>query len=127
LEPECEPDDDYRVEGCVMEERYTADTGGEKGTKLARFDLIPAQALIALAEQYGRGAAKYEDRNWERGYPWSLSFAALMRHAWAFWGGEDVDEESGAHHMAAVAFHALALIEFTRTHPEFDNRPKDIQ
>jgi len=63
------------------------------------------------------------DRNWERGYAWSKSFGALMRHAWAFWRGEDIDEETGSHHLAAVVFHAFALMEYSQTHPEKDDRP----
>lgn len=99
-------------------------TGGEKGSKLARYDLIPAGPLRMLAEHYGRGATKYEDRNWERGYDWSLSFAAMQRHAWEFWAGEDIDSESGSPHLAAVAWHAFAMLEWMQTHPELDNRPK---
>lgn len=99
------------------------DTGGEKGSKLARFDLIPADPLRQLAEHYGKGAQKYAERNWERGYEWSLTYAALNRHANAFWSGEDIDPDSGSHHMVAVAWHALALVEFARTHKEKDNRP----
>ena len=102
------------------------DTGGKKGTALARFDLIPAHPLWELAELYGIGARKYEDRNWERGYAWSLSFAALMRHAWQFWNGEDRDPE-GQLHLASVAWHALSLMEFMRTHPELDDRPKEAE
>jgi hypothetical protein len=99
------------------------ETGGEKGTKLARFDLIPTGPLWQLAEHYGKGAAKYADRNWQRGYAWSLSFAALQRHAWAFWNGEDLDPETQSHHMAAVAFHAFALMEFDSTDTGTDDRP----
>jgi hypothetical protein len=99
------------------------ETGGEKGTKLARFDLIPAEPLWELAEHYGRGAAKYEDRNWEKGYAWSLSYAALMRHAVAFWQGQNNDPETDSHHMAAVAFHAFALIEFWNQGLGTDDRP----
>lgn len=97
-------------------------TGGAKGQKLARFDLVPSRALWSLAEHYGRGAQKYEDRNWERGTQWSLNFAALMRHAWQWWQGEDIDAETGSHHMTAVAWHAFALLEFATTHPELDDR-----
>jgi hypothetical protein len=99
------------------------ETGGEKGTKLARYDLIPAGPLLQLAEHYGIGARKYADRNWERGYAWSLSFAALQRHAWAFWMGEDTDGETLSHHMAAVAFHAFALMHFGDTDTGTDDRP----
>ena len=97
-------------------------TGGEKGSKLARFDLIPPVPLEMLAEHYGRGVAKYADRNWERGYNWGLSFAAMMRHAWAFWRGESIDPETGGHHLTAVAWHAFALIEFERRKIGTDNR-----
>lgn len=97
-------------------------TGGMKGQKLARFDLLPVGPLVEVAELYGAGALKYEDRNWERGYLWSLSFGAMQRHAWKFWHGEDVDPETRKHHMASVAFHAMALMEFGTTHPEKDDR-----
>lgn len=99
-------------------------TGGEKGSKPARFDLVPSGPLWQLATLYGRGAEKYAARNWEKGYDWSLSFAAMMRHAWLFWSGEDYDSETGCHHLTSVVFHAFALMEFGRTHPELDDRSK---
>lgn len=105
------------------EVRITGSTGAQKGSKLARFDLIPAGPLTALAEHYGRGAAKYAARNWELGTDWHLNFAAMMRHAWQFWGGEDIDSETGSPHVISVAWHAFALAEFMRTHPELDTRP----
>ena len=108
----------------TAETRYVdPTTGAEKGQKLARFDLIPEVPLYALAEHYGRGATKYEDHNWRRGHPWSIAFAALNRHLWAWWNGEDIDPELGSHHLDAVAWHAFTLREFVETHPEFDNRP----
>lgn len=98
-------------------------TGGEKGSKLARFDLLPWAELEKVAEHYGRGAAKYEDRNWEKGYDWSLSYASLVRHLVAFWNGENIDPEMGSEHLAAVVFHALALMFFAEHHPDLDNSP----
>lgn len=86
-----------------------AETGGAKGRKLARTELLPTDALLAISEHFGRGAAKYDDRNWELGYAWSLSYGALLRHLWAWWGGEDFDAETGSHHLDAVGFHVLAL------------------
>lgn len=99
-------------------------TGAEKGQKDARFDLIPWDQVWKVAELYGKGAKKYEARNWEKGYDWSLSFAALHRHLAQFWGGQSYDDETGAHHLASVIFHALAMMEFEETHPELDDRPK---
>ncbi len=128
-----EPIDNFMLDGDVYggvvgadpsgEVRVTSTTGGQKGTKPERFDLIPAGPLRQLAHLYGNGAAKYEDRNWERGYDWSLSFAAAQRHLWLFWGGEDIDPEMKLPHLTCAAFHLFALTEFLETQPEFDNRP----
>lgn len=90
-------------------------SGGEKGSKLARFDLIPPEFEWALAEAYGVGALKYADRNWEKGYKWSLSVAALRRHLNAFMAGEWFDPESHGGktpHIISVAWHAVALFIF---------------
>ena len=106
----------------MTEVRTVSSSGGEKGTKDERFDLIPVEALAKLARHYGIGARKYADHNWRKGYEWSKSYAALQRHATQFWGGEDIDEETGSPHMAAVAFHALALLVFMEEHPEYDDR-----
>jgi hypothetical protein len=105
------------------EVRTTSTTGGEKGVKLARFDLVPAGPLRALAEHYGRGASKYDDHQWRKGYEWSKSFAAMQRHAWAWWDGEDVDAEIDSPHLAAVAWHAFALLQYAADCPQFDDRP----
>lgn len=106
-------------------EFVTSSTGGIKQIKKARFDLIPAGPLWQLAELYGRGAEKYESNNWRRGYAWSLGFAAIMRHAWKFWWGEDIDEETGMPHMTCVAFHAFSMVDFMTNHREFDDRYKN--
>lgn len=101
-------------------------TGGEKGRKLARFELLPEDALWSIAEHFGRGAGKYEDRNWERGYDYSLSYGALRRHLAAWWQGEDDDHDPvfGAYnHLDAVGFHALVLRTFVLRGVGTDDRP----
>lgn len=104
------------------EVRSVSSTGGEKGTKIEKFDLIPTGPLTELASHYGVGSKKYADHNWRRGYEWSKSYAALSRHLTAFWGGEDIDPETGSKHIIAVAWHAFALAEFMEVFPEFDDR-----
>jgi hypothetical protein len=100
-------------------------TGARKEIKKERFDLIPPDFLIALAKHYGNGAAKYEDRNWEKGYPYSLSYAALQRHANAWWNGEDNDGEEGfgQSHLIAAAWHCIALWWFHEHEKGTDDRP----
>lgn len=105
-------------------------TGAEKGTKLARFDLIPQDPLQQLAEHYGLGALKYDDHQWRAGYDFSKSYAALQRHLSAFWSGEEFDPDpamEGATHLAAAAWHVFTLMEFMSTFPEGDDRWKKPQ
>lgn len=99
-----------------------SESGASKERKLAKFALLPVDALWALAEHYGRGAKKYADRNWERGYPYSWSYDALQRHANAWWSGEDIDEETGSSHMTAVAWHAFCLFVFRKRGLGTDDR-----
>jgi len=108
----------------MPETRTTSRTGGQKGVKDARFDLIPIGALTALAEHYGAGATKYDDNQWRKGYEWSKSYAALQRHLTAWWAGEDNDPELGSSHLAAVAWHAFTLLTFIQEQPDFDDRFK---
>ena len=109
-------------------------TGGAKGSKLARFDLMPWAILREVAEHFGRGARKYDERNWERGYAWSLSFAALHRHLDAFWARDSWDMDpslfdegqprvSHSRHIIAVVWHALVLAFFERFNRGTDDRP----
>jgi hypothetical protein len=109
----------------------TSATGGEKGQKLARFDLIPADVEWLLAEHYGKNCkehgGKYESRNWEKGYGWMLSIAACRRHLTAFLRGQNVDTDSGSLHLVAAAWHLFALIHFQINpgrYGRYDDRPK---
>lgn len=111
----------------TTEIRTVSTTGGEKGVKIARFDLIPAGPLYELACLYGVGALKYAERNFEAGYEWSKSFGAMQRHAWLFWNGEDADPETGVSHMASVVWNAMAIMQFALTHPELDDRPQPVE
>lgn len=97
-------------------------TGAQKGTKIEKFDLIPAKALSELAAHFGVGSLKYAKHNWRKGYDWGYSYAAMQRHAWAFWSGEDIDEETGSKHIIAAAWHCLILSVFMDEQPDKDDR-----
>ena len=132
------------------EVRTTSSTGGQKGVKEARFDLVPAGPEYELAVLFGRGARKYADHQWRKGYEWTKSLAAIYRHLNEFKQGRDYDvcsnnlsgcqfydadggpfitdipdtcyNHTGAHHMTAVAWHSFVLLEFKDTHPGHDDR-----
>lgn len=101
-------------------------TGGQKGSKAQRLDLIPPEALAKISEVYDYGARKYAPQNWRKGYAWSLSYGALLRHLNSFWSGEDNDPESGLPHLSHAGFHVLALLEYSTNpvHAGRDDRYK---
>jgi hypothetical protein len=133
-----------------MEERTTSSTGGQKGVKLARYDLIPVESLRYLAEHFGKGARKYAEHQWRDGYEWSKSYSAIQRHLSEFWAGRDYDvcsnepegcsfvtadgepfeplfpdtcyNHTGSHHLDAVMWHSFVLREFVERFPQHDDR-----
>lgn len=66
-----------------------------------RMDLIPPEAVWAMARGLSFGAGKYDDRDWEgrAELDWDAHFGSLMRHLWAAHGGEALDPESGLSHL----------------------------
>ena len=112
--------DDVGVQTIVT----NSESGGKKGRNLLRYGLVPFEMIRALARHYGIGALKYDDDNWRKGYEWSLSYDALMRHLEAWRGGESTTverfEKEGqkyafeTHHLIAVIWQATALYCFER-------------
>lgn len=105
-----------------MSEGRKDDGLGGTGNQKLRYDLIPVQPLADLAEVYTVGCKTYGDNNWRQGIKWSRILGAMFRHLEAFRGGEMKDKESGCYHLASVAWGAFALLEYTRTHPDLDDR-----
>lgn len=89
----------------------------------ARMDLISPTSLFALARVLTFGANKYADRNWEKGFAWCRAIGAILRHTFAYLGGETLDPETGESHMAHVMCEAMFLVHFEKFHPDKDDRP----
>ena len=83
--------------------------GTKNDAEKLRFDLIPPEFERAIADILTYGAAKYEDRNWEKGMDWSRPYAALRRHLNAWQMGEIIDPESGRPHLVSVLANAMFL------------------
>lgn len=100
------------------------DSGRKFDEEKLRYDLIPAEALEKVADVFTYGAAKYGDRNWEKGIKFSRVFGALLRHLFAWWVRKDIDEESGRLHLAHVAVNSLFLLQYaTQKKDNLDDRP----
>lgn len=92
----------------------------------ARVDLIPPAVLLSLGEHYAKGAVKYAPRDWEKGIKFGRVYAALLRHLFLWFIGNDTDED-GFNHLDAVVWNAVALKHYSLNpskYAEFDDRSK---
>lgn len=87
-----------------------------------RLDLIAPEMLFALGDVLAFGADKYAARNWERGMSYGRVFAALMRHLWAWWAGNDRDSETGFSHLHHAACCVMFLIAYEQRGVGTDDR-----
>lgn len=109
-----------------MERKEPLWTEGKKfDDDKVRMDLIPPELLEAVGEVLTFGAKKYSERNWELGMDWGRPFAALMRHMWAWWSGEDKDPETGMSHLHHAACCIAFLIAFEKRGTGNDDRNKE--
>jgi hypothetical protein len=83
-----------------------------------RYDLITPYAILRLARAYAEGAAKYGDRNWERGLPASNLINHALRHIYLWLMGRD-DED----HLSHATWNLCALMHFENTKPELIDIP----
>jgi len=70
-----------------------------------RLDLISPFFMWRLGKHLQAGAAKYAERNWEKGIPNSRYHAGIMRHMNQWYEGQ-TDED----HLSAAAFGIMGII-----------------
>ncbi len=97
----------------------------QHGLKKAQHHLTPTTALEEMAGAFELGAKKYGAFNWrERTVSASTYVSAAKRHIDAWWERQEVDPESGRHHLG----HALACLAILVDAQKFknivDDRPK---
>jgi hypothetical protein len=91
-----------------------------------RVDLLPIEALEAVAEVLTFGAKKYEANNWRKGFAWTRLLGAALRHTFAFMRGQDKDPETGKSHIAHAACCLLFLLSHIITKSGTDDRVKTL-
>ena len=75
-----------------------------------RTDLVPPDAILAVASVFTYGAMKYDEWNWTRGMRAGRLVAAMERHMAAYKLGEECDPESGMPHLWHAGCCILMLI-----------------
>jgi len=86
------------------------------------FYLIPYRVLNYLGDIYLYGCNKYDENNWRKGMEWGKIFAAFNRHSGQWYNGEDLDKESGMHHIGHALWQLFCLSWFEKWKPDYDDR-----
>lgn len=89
-------------------------------------DLLSPGFLLGVSEVLRFGAEKYEPYNWAKGIKYSRVYAAMQRHMYAFWAGEDLDTETKMPHLWHAGCCLMFLTHydlFPDIYKEFDDRP----
>lgn len=89
-----------------------------------RYDLHPVTALKAIADVWEYGSNKYDDYNWAKGMPWMKMVGSTLRHVNKWILGEDLDDESGLHHLAHAGCDIMILLTYALKGLGTDNRAK---
>jgi hypothetical protein len=114
----------YNQEGTECTCINTVSLSERKNDNKLRVDLVPPEAIEAMARVLTFGATKYAERNWEKGHKFSTPYASLMRHLLAYWSGEDTDKESGLSHLDHAIVNIAMLIYYEKHYKSLDDRSK---
>jgi hypothetical protein len=87
-----------------------------------RWGLVDWDALAPMVRVLEYGCKKYADHNWKKGLPYTATSESLLRHLYAFLGGEDIDPESGLLHVGHILCNAMFLSYMSEYKKEFDDR-----
>ena len=101
-------------------ERREFETGAVRDMQegKGRLDLLPACAILRLARHYEAGAAKYEERNWEKGINIHSFIDSALRHLMKYLDGQD-DED----HLCAAAWNLMGAMWTEEKRPELQDIP----
>lgn len=121
------PPKDLNLQELTMEGQ-TVLNGEDKGKKYdggkPMVQLLSPTAMIKIAEVMTFGAKKYGSDNWREGIAWTRVIGAVLRHIFAWIGGQDRDPETGISHLAHAGCGIMFLLEYEETRKEKDDRYK---
>lgn len=80
------------------------------GSRKPPLSVLPMPVLYEVAAGMLEGALKYRRHNYRvAGVRASVYFDATMRHLTAWWEGQDIDSDSGIHHVSKAIASLMVL------------------
>jgi hypothetical protein len=77
--------------------------------------------ILGIGEVLTKSREKYDAFNWQKPTKLSTPYESLFRHLMAFQMGEDVDKESGKHHLLHCATNLMFMYYHITRNPEFSD------
>lgn len=94
------------------------------GVKKAPLHCIPCGPLYELGLAMMEGGRKYGTHNYRAvGVRASVYYDAIMRHVTQWWEGEDIDPDSGMHHLIKAAASIVVMRDGMLMDNYIDDRP----
>ena len=94
------------------------------GALKPQLQLIPPVFNEAVAAALNHGADKYGPWNWRENKVEMMTYiGAIRRHADAVLSGEDIDPDSGVHHLGHIAASCAIVLDAGKHGTLVDNRP----
>ena len=72
-----------------------------------KWSLVHFKSLEPMIEVLEFGAKKYEPFNWQKGLDKKEVLESLQRHLARLFDGEEIDRESGLHHIGHIMCNAM--------------------
>jgi len=99
-------------------------SGARRSIGKLSLSLVPFHLLAGCCRVFMGGKIKYAEWNWAKGMKWSYCFDCTLRHLFKWWFcGEDIDPESGEHHLDHVLCNLFMLRHYVTNYKEGDDRP----
>lgn len=93
------------------------------------WSLVPFKALEGMVKVLEFGSKKYAAHNWRQGngFKFTRILNSLMRHIFAYAGGEDLDPESGLNHIWHAQCNLLFLAMYISNKEYFTGDDRYVQ
>lgn len=111
-----------------MEQRKPTNPKDALGIGRVPFSPVPAQVTAEVGLAMMEGARKYGRHNYRKaGVKYSIYYDALLRHITAWWEGEDIDPDSGVHHLIKGLACIYVLKDSINIGNAIDDRPPKLK
>ena len=115
------------VNALISRESGTKDTNPKESYGVLKpcMSLVPETVLQEVSIAMLEGSLKYGTRNWrDSGARSSVYYDAALRHLIAWWGTEDIDQDSGINHLTKAISCLMILRDSQMLDCLNDDRPK---